>query len=128
MLAMTRQIEKAMEAAIKTLDWMSDKTKARALEKLASMANKIGYPDKWRDYSKLEIVRGDALGNMERASGFEIRRQLAKIGEPVNCCRLSSLLAKGPRASRSIPLAELDQGARSGTNLIRSSEPASWMA
>jgi hypothetical protein len=45
-----------------------------------------------------------------------------------NCCRLSSLLAKGPRASRSIPLAELDQGARSGTNLIRSSEPASWMA
>ena len=55
MLAMTRQIEKAMEAAI-----MSDKTKARALEKLASMANKIGYPDKWRDYSKLEIVRGDA--------------------------------------------------------------------
>ena len=60
MLAMTRQIEKAMEAAIKTLDWMSDKTKARALEKLASMANKIGYPDKWRDYSKLEIVRGDA--------------------------------------------------------------------
>jgi putative endopeptidase len=83
-LAMTRQIEKAMEAAIKTLDWMSDKTKARALEKLASMANKIGYPDKWRDYSKLEIVRGDALGNMERASGFEIRRQLAKIGKPVD--------------------------------------------
>ena len=83
-LAMTRQIEKAMETAIKTLDWMSDKTKARALEKLASVTNKIGYPDKWRDYSKLEIVRGDALGNMERASGFEIRRQLAKIGKPVD--------------------------------------------
>ena len=83
-LAMTRQIEKAMETAIKTLDWMSDKTKARALEKLASVTNKIGYPDTWRDYSKLEIVRGDALGNMERASGFEIRRQLAKIGKPVD--------------------------------------------
>ena len=83
-LAMTRQIEKAMEAAIKRLDWMSDKTKARALEKLASMTNKIGYPEKWRDYSKLEIVRGDALGNMQRASGFEIRRQLAKIGKPVD--------------------------------------------
>jgi putative endopeptidase len=83
-LAMTREIEKAMEAAIKRLDWMSDKTKARALEKLASVTNKIGYPDKWRDYSKLEIVRGDALGNMERASGFEIRRQLAKIGKPVD--------------------------------------------
>ncbi|MFZ1069874.1 MAG: M13 family metallopeptidase [Methyloceanibacter sp.] len=83
-LAMTRQIEKAMETAIKTLDWMSDKTKARALEKLASVTNKIGYPDKWRNYSKLEIVRGDALGNMERASGFEIRRQLAKIGKAVD--------------------------------------------
>ena len=83
-LAMTRQIEKAMETAIKTLDWMSDKTKARALEKLASVTNKIGYPDTWRDYSRLEIVRGDALGNMERASGFEIRRQLAKIGKPVD--------------------------------------------
>ena len=83
-LAMTRQIEKAMETAIKTLDWMSDKTKARALEKLASVTNKIGYPDKWRNYSNLEIVRGDALGNMERASGFEIRRQLAKIGKAVD--------------------------------------------
>jgi putative endopeptidase len=83
-LVMTRQIEKAMEAAIKTLDWMGDKTKARALEKLASVTIKIGYPDKWRNYSKLEIVRGDALGNMERASGFEIRRQLAKIGKAVD--------------------------------------------
>jgi putative endopeptidase len=83
-LAMTRQIENAMEATIKTLDWLSDKTKARALEKLASVTNKVGYPDKWRDYSKLDIVRGDALGNMERASGFEMRRQLAKIGKPVD--------------------------------------------
>jgi len=83
-LAMTRQIEKAMEANIKTLDWMSSKTKVRALEKLAGVAYKIGYPDKWRDYSKLEIVRGDALGNMERASVFELRRQLAKIGKPVD--------------------------------------------
>jgi putative endopeptidase len=83
-LAMTREIEKAMEADIKTLDWMSEKTKARALEKLASVVYTIGYPDKWLDYSKLEIVRGDALGNMERASGFELRRQLAKIGKPVD--------------------------------------------
>jgi putative endopeptidase len=83
-LAMTRQIEKAMEADITTLDWMSEKTKARALEKLAGVTYKIGYPDKWLDYSKLEIVRGDALGNMERASGFELRRQLAKIGKPVD--------------------------------------------
>ena len=81
---MVRQVEKAMEADIKTLDWMSEKTKVSALEKLAGVANKIGYPDKWRDYSKLEIVRGDALGNMERASGFELRRQLTKIGKPVD--------------------------------------------
>jgi putative endopeptidase len=83
-LAMTHQVEKAMEARIKTLDWMSEETKARALEKLANVAYKIGYPDKWLDYSKLEIVRGDALGNMERASGFDLRRQLAKIGKQVD--------------------------------------------
>lgn len=83
-LVMMRQIAKAMEARIKTLDWMSEKTKARALEKLANVAYKVGYPDKWLDYSKLEIVRGDALGNMERASDFELRRQLAKIGKPVD--------------------------------------------
>jgi putative endopeptidase len=83
-LGMVRQVERAMEADIKALDWMSEKTKARALEKLAGVVNKIGYPDKWRDYSKLEIVRGDALGNMERASGFELCRQLAEIGKPVD--------------------------------------------
>lgn len=83
-LAMIGQIKKAMEADIKTLDWMSGKTKARALEKLANVAAKIGYPDKWRDYSKLEIARGDALGNAERASDFEVRRQLAKIGKPID--------------------------------------------
>jgi len=83
-LVMAHQIEKAMEARIKKLDWMSEDTKARALEKLAKVAYKIGYPDKWLDYAKLEIVRGDALGNMERASGFDLRRQLAKIGKPVD--------------------------------------------
>ncbi len=83
-LTMMRQIEEAMEANIKTLDWMSEKTKTRALEKLAAVANKVGYPDTWRDYSMLEIVRGDALGNRERASGFELRRQLVKIGKPVD--------------------------------------------
>jgi putative endopeptidase len=81
---MTRQIEMTMEANIKTLDWMSDETKTRALEKLANVTYKIGCPDKWLDYSTLEIVRGDALGNRQRASGFELRRQLAKIGKPVD--------------------------------------------
>jgi putative endopeptidase len=83
-LAMTRQITKEMEANIKTLDWMSDETKARALEKLASVTFKIAHPDNWLDYSTLEIVRGDALGNRARASSFELRRQLSKIGKPVD--------------------------------------------
>ena len=83
-LAMMREIAKAMQADIKTRDWMSKQTKARALEKLASVAYKVGYPDEWLDYAKLEIVRGDALGNVERASGFGLRRELAKIGKPVD--------------------------------------------
>jgi putative endopeptidase len=81
---MMREIAKAMEADIKSLPWMSDKTKARALEKLANVDFKVGYPDEWIDDSKLEVVRGDALGNMERASGFDLKRELAKIGKPVD--------------------------------------------
>ncbi|MBI3507561.1 MAG: M13 family metallopeptidase [Proteobacteria bacterium] len=83
-LAMVAQIEKSMAEGIRQLPWMGQKTRERALEKLSSMANKIGYPDKWRDYSKLEIVRGDAMGNEQRAHGFELRRWLAKIGGPVD--------------------------------------------
>ncbi len=81
-LAMTHAIERAMRADIKSRDWMSEATKARALEKLARVTLKIGHPDSWLDYSKLEIVRGDAMGNAERASDFAVRRDLAKIGKP----------------------------------------------
>jgi endothelin-converting enzyme/putative endopeptidase len=63
---------------------MSASTKPRAIEKLHAVANKIGYPDKWRDYGKLEIVRGDEIGNVLRARQFEFNRQLAKIGKPVD--------------------------------------------
>ncbi len=73
-----------MEQDINSLPWMSAATKQQALAKLHGMANKIGYPDKWRDYSKLEIIRGDELGNVERARKFEFDRQLAKIGKPVD--------------------------------------------
>jgi putative endopeptidase len=79
-----KEIEAAMEGDINGLPWMSAATKQQALIKLHGMANKIGYPDKWRDYSKLEIVRGDELGNVERARKFEFDRQLAKIGKPVD--------------------------------------------
>lgn len=83
-LEMVRNIEKAMEQDIQQLDWMTQETKQKALEKLHAITNKIGYPDKWRDYSKLRIKRGDALGNAQRANQFERRRQLAKIGKPVD--------------------------------------------
>ena len=63
---------------------MTDATKQQALVKLAAIRNKIGYPEKWRDYSKLKIVRGDMVGNLMRASAFESDRQLQKIGKPVD--------------------------------------------
>jgi len=83
-LQMVKEIEAAMEQDINALPWMSAATKPRALEKLQAVANKIGYPDKWRDYSKLEIVRGDAMGNALRADQFEFNREIAKIGKPVD--------------------------------------------
>ncbi|MGD0570954.1 MAG: M13 family metallopeptidase [Candidatus Sulfotelmatobacter sp.] len=83
-LKMVKEIDMAMQQDINSLPWMSAATKQQALVKLHGMANKIGYPDKWRDYSKLEIVRGDELGNVERARIFEFKRQLAKIGKPVD--------------------------------------------
>ena len=83
-LQMVHDIEGAMGQDIETLDWMSATTKARAEEKLHAVADKIGYPDHWRDYSKLMIVRGDAFGNSLRASEFENQREWAKIGKPVD--------------------------------------------
>src|SRR5208337_503466 len=81
---MTREIEAAMEDDLKNLPWMGPATKQQALEKLHSIVNKIGYPDKWRDYSSLEVVRGDFAGNVCRSAIFESKRQLAKIGKPVD--------------------------------------------
>jgi putative endopeptidase len=83
-LDMTLAIEQTMSKDIDSLDWMSPATKAQAKEKLHTVMNKIGYPDKWRDYSKLEIVRGDTLGNLQRVRLFNFNRQLAKIGKPVD--------------------------------------------
>jgi len=83
-LEILQGIQKAMDADIHSLPWMSEETKRRALEKLQSMANKIGYPDKWRDYRQLEIKRGDHMGNSLRARRFEFDRDLAKIGKPVD--------------------------------------------
>ncbi|HEY6341214.1 MAG TPA: M13 family metallopeptidase [Bryobacteraceae bacterium] len=81
---MTKQIEDAMENEIRQLPWMSEATRKRALEKLHAVVNKIGYPDKWRDYSSVKITRDDYFGNVERATVFESRRQLDKIGKPAD--------------------------------------------
>jgi endothelin-converting enzyme/putative endopeptidase len=81
---MTKHIEDAMADELRDLDWMSAPTKARALEKLHSMVNKVGYPDRWRDYSTVEVRRDDFLGNVLRANVFESQRQLAKIGKPLD--------------------------------------------
>jgi endothelin-converting enzyme/putative endopeptidase len=81
---MTKEIEKAMEGELEGLTWMSDATKKQALIKLHGMLNKIGYPEKWRDYSSVDITRGDFLGDADRAAIFESKRQLAKIGKPVD--------------------------------------------
>jgi putative endopeptidase len=84
MVEMVKDIETAMERDIDQLDWMSPETKVRAKEKLHGVANKIGYPDKWRDYSGLTVKRDDSVGNELRANAFENDRELNKIGEPVD--------------------------------------------
>jgi endothelin-converting enzyme/putative endopeptidase len=83
-LTLARDVEAAMGRDIDTLAWMSPATKVQAREKLRSVANKIGYPDKWRDYSALSIEPNDALGNAIRAAAFRDQREIAKIGKPVD--------------------------------------------
>jgi endothelin-converting enzyme/putative endopeptidase len=73
-----------MESELKALPWMAETTRAQALKKLQAIVNKIGYPDRWRDYGALEIKSDDFAGNVLRASRFEHRRQLAKIGKPLD--------------------------------------------
>jgi len=81
---MTDQIETAMQHEIENLDWMSPATKAEALRKLHAIRNKIGYPEKWRDYSSLEVEPDDYFGNALRAYHFEDTRRWNKLGKPVD--------------------------------------------
>jgi putative endopeptidase len=81
---LVHDVEKATEARFAKLEWMGEATRAQALTKLHAMRNKIGYPAKWRDYSRLAVVRGDFAGNVARALRFENDRQLKKIGKPVD--------------------------------------------
>jgi putative endopeptidase len=83
-LKMVDEIEHAMRSDIEKLSWMTPATKKEALVKLAAVTNKIGYPDQWRDYSSVKVQRDDLLGNDERATEFEVRRHMNKIGKPVD--------------------------------------------
>jgi endothelin-converting enzyme/putative endopeptidase len=84
MLTMVDALEKALDQDITGLPWMTEETKKQAKLKLEAIRNKIGYPDVWRDYSKLEVKQGDLMGNFLRANEFESRRQIAKISKPLD--------------------------------------------
>lgn len=84
MSELVQNLLKSYEESIKSLDWMTEKTKKEALDKLSKFTPKIGYPDKWKDYSKLTIDKGDLYGNLQRSEAFEYERQLEKIGKKVD--------------------------------------------
>jgi endothelin-converting enzyme/putative endopeptidase len=83
-LAMVEALERAFDGDLEDLPWMTPDTKKRALAKLAAIANKIGYPAKWKDYSSVAISPNDLVGNVRNATLFEARRTLNKIGKPVD--------------------------------------------
>lgn len=84
MVGMVKNLLKAYAESIKKLDWMSPATKKEALSKVDKFMIKIGYPDKWRDYSTLKIAKNDLYGNTQRALEFEYKRNLDKLGKPVD--------------------------------------------
>jgi putative endopeptidase len=82
--AMVDDLTRAFDKRIDALQWMTPETKAKAKDKVKTLYVGVGYPDKWIDYSPLEVVKGDALGNLQRAELFEYHRQLAKLKQPVD--------------------------------------------
>ncbi|HEX2329119.1 MAG TPA: M13 family metallopeptidase [Candidatus Angelobacter sp.] len=84
MLQLVHNVEASLGEDIQNLDWMTPETKKQAEVKLKAISNKIGYPDKWRDYSTVNVVRGDFLGNVQRARAFEVKRNWNKIGKPLD--------------------------------------------
>jgi putative endopeptidase len=84
MLRMVSALEAALGDDIQEIDWMAPETKKQAEAKLQAISNKIGYPDNWRDYSSVQIKRNDLLGNAQRARAFEVRRNINKIGQPLD--------------------------------------------
>jgi endothelin-converting enzyme/putative endopeptidase len=83
-IEMVHAIERAMHDDIENVNWMTPATKEQAIVKLKGIEDKIGYPSHWRDYSSVKVTRDNYLGNVERASSFELERWVAKIGKPVD--------------------------------------------
>ena len=84
MLELVNNLIKAYEISIRELDWMGEETKAQALDKLSKFTPKIGYPDNWEDYSRLDIEEDDLVGNMQRSALFVYEKNLARQGGPVD--------------------------------------------
>ncbi|MBT5791921.1 MAG: peptidase M13, partial [Gammaproteobacteria bacterium] len=84
MVEMVANLNRAYAESIRNLDWMSDQTKEKALTKLSKFTHKIGYPDKWKDYSSLELVANDLVGNIKRARTFSHNRNVDKLGKPID--------------------------------------------
>jgi putative endopeptidase len=84
MVELVANLVEAYRRSISSLDWMSQETRARALDKLDRFTPKIAYPDTWRDYSSLQIEPGDLVGNVRRAGEYELEREIAKVGGPVD--------------------------------------------
>ena len=84
MVELVANLVEAYRQSITTLEWMSEETRVRALEKLDRFTPKIAYPDTWRDYSALQIKPGDLVGNVRRAGEYELAREIAKVGGPVD--------------------------------------------
>jgi endothelin-converting enzyme/putative endopeptidase len=83
-LELVHNLTKAMAQDIRALDWMTPETKKKAEEKLQAISNKIGYPEKWKDYATLKIDKNDALGNSLRSNEYQLRERIEKIGKPVD--------------------------------------------
>ncbi|MFN8060476.1 MAG: M13 family metallopeptidase [Vicinamibacterales bacterium] len=81
---MVDALQQSLDVDIREIPWMTEATRKKAIEKLGTMRRKIGYPDTWRDYAGLNIVRGDFVGNSHRANQFELARQLRRIGQPLD--------------------------------------------
>ncbi len=97
---------------------MGADTKTQALGKLQAITNRIGYPDQWRDYSTLQIVRGDALGNSQRANEYDVQRRLNKIGKPLDKRDLAVSSDDGERELRTHPEQHHISRRNSATSLL----------